>query len=97
MSLTLTTRDRTKLKALAHHLKPLVRVGQAGLSDAFMAEVDRALAHHELIKVRLDGDDRQARESAADEICSRTQSASVQRVGKILVLWRPKPEDEQPA
>ena len=97
MSLILTSRDRTQLKARAHHLKPIVRVGQAGLSDAFVAEVDRALAHHELVKVRIDGDDRQARESAADEICARTQSASVQRVGKILVLWRPKPEEGTPA
>ncbi len=97
MSLTLTSRDRTQLKARAHHLKPIVRVGQAGLSDAFVAEVDRALAHHELIKVRIDGDDRQARELAADEVCARTQSASVQRVGKILVLWRPKPEEEKKA
>jgi len=97
MSLILTSRDRTQLKARAHHLKPIVRVGQAGLSDAFVAEVDRALAHHELIKVRIDGDDRLERESAADEVCARTQSTSVQRVGKILVLWRPKPADEKQA
>jgi RNA-binding protein len=96
MSLTLTARARTQLKARAHHLKPIVRVGHAGLSEAFVAEVDRALADHELIKVRIDGDDRQAREAAADEICARTESASVQRVGKILVLWRPKPADEKP-
>jgi RNA-binding protein len=93
MSLTLTARDRVQLKARAHHLKPIVRVGQAGLSDAFIAEVERALADHELIKVRLDSDDRQARDAAADEICARTSSASVQRVGKVLVIWRPKPDE----
>ncbi len=93
MSLTLSSRQRTQLKARAHHLKPIVRVGQAGLSDAFVAEVDRALADHELIKVRIDTDDREARDAAADEISTRTASAQVQRVGKILVLWRPKPDE----
>lgn len=94
MSLTLTSRQRTQLKARAHHLKPVVRVGQAGLSDAFIAEVDRTLADHELIKVRIDIDDREARDAAAGEIIARTASAQVQRVGKVLVLWRPKPEEE---
>jgi RNA-binding protein len=94
MSLTLTSRERSGLKARAHHLKPIVRVGQAGLSDAFIAEVDRALADHELIKVQVGLDDREERNAAAKEICARTSSAEVQRVGKVLVLWRPKPEEE---
>lgn len=93
MSLTLTPRERTQLKARAHHLKPIVRVGQAGLSEAFIAELERALTDHELIKVRIDGDDRQVRDAAANEICARTGSALVQRVGKVLVLWRPKPDE----
>lgn len=93
-SAMLNSRQRSELKARAHHLKPVVRVGQAGLSDAFVAEVDRALADHELIKVRIDTDDREARNAAADELATRTASEQVQRVGKILVLWRPKPEEE---
>jgi len=93
MSLTLTSRARAQLKARAHHLKPVVRLGHAGVSDALVADVDRALADHELIKVQIDRTDREARHAAADEICARTDSASVQRVGKILVLWRPKPEE----
>jgi RNA-binding protein len=97
MTPTLTPRERTQLKARAHHLKPIVRVGQAGLSEAFIAELERALTDHELIKVRIDSDDRQAREAAADEICVRTGSALVQRVGKVLVLWRPKPDEEDQA
>lgn len=97
MSLTLTTRERTQLKARAHHLKAVVRVGQAGVTDAFIAEVDRALKAHELIKVQIDRDDRDEREAAADEITTRTNAASVQRLGKILVLWRPKPPEEDEA
>lgn len=97
MSLTLTPRERSRLKARAHHLKPVVRLGHAGLTDAFVAEVDRALADHALIKVQLEGDDRAARQALADDICARTESASVQRVGKVLVLWRPKPDDQDDA
>jgi len=93
MSLPLTSRERARLKAKAHHLKPIVRVGLAGLSDAFVAEVDRALGDHELVKVQIDRNDRAARQAAADELCARTASASVQRVGKILILWRPRPEE----
>lgn len=95
MPVVLTSRERTRLKALAHHLEPIVRVGRAGLSDAFIAEIDRALTDHELIKVRLDSDDREERLALADEIRARTEAAPVQRVGKVLVLWRPKPDDEE--
>jgi RNA-binding protein len=91
---TLTSRERTQLKARAHHLKPVVRVGQAGVSDAFIAEVDRALADHELIKVRLDSDDRAERDATVAEISGRTDSVPVQQVGKVLVLWRPKPDED---
>jgi RNA-binding protein len=93
MSITLSSRERTQLKARAHHLKPIVQMGHAGLTDAFIVEVDRALAHHELIKVRIGGADREARDAAAGEVCARTGAAPVQRLGNIVVLWRPKPEE----
>jgi putative YhbY family RNA-binding protein len=93
MAPALTSRERSELKSRAHHLAPIVRVGVAGLTAAFVKEVDRALADHELIKVRIDIDDREARDQAADEICARTESARVQRVGKTLVLWRPRADD----
>lgn len=92
MTLVLTSRERSKLKSKAHHLSPIVRVGVAGLTAAFVKEVDRALSDHELIKVRIDIEDRKARDAAADDICARTDSARVQTVGKTLVLWRPRPE-----
>jgi RNA-binding protein len=93
MPLSLTARERTKLKAQAHALEPLVQLGNAGLSDAVVAEVDRALTAHELIKVRIGGDDREARVALGDALSERTDAAIVQRVGKIVVLWRPEPED----
>lgn len=87
---TLTARQRADLKARAHPLEPVVRVGQAGLTDAVMVEVDRALSSHELIKVKLGQDDREARAAIGDEMCARAGAALVQRVGKVIVLWRPR-------
>jgi RNA-binding protein len=82
------------LKGRAHPLEPIVHVGHAGLSDAVVAEVDRALTAHELIKVRIGGADRGVREEMGDAICARTDATVVQRVGKVVVLWRPRPSIE---
>lgn len=95
MTLLLTPRERADLKARAHALEPVVQVGQAGLSDALVAEVDRALLAHELIKVKLGGADRETRASLTQDLCARTGAAEVQQVGKIVVLWRPRPSPEQ--
>jgi RNA-binding protein len=92
---TLTNRERSHLKARAHSLEPVVHVGHAGLTDKVVAEIDRALLAHELIKVRVDAADRFARAEVADAICERTGAAEVLRVGKILGLWRPRPDEEQ--
>jgi putative YhbY family RNA-binding protein len=92
MPLFLTPRERATLKARAHALEPVVYVGTAGLSDTVAAEVDRALTAHELIKVKIAGADREAREALCDAIGARADAAAVQRVGKVLVLWRPRPD-----
>ena len=91
MPIPLTPRERAHLKARAHALEPRVTVGQAGLTDAVVAEIDRALTAHELIKVKILAV-RDAREQIADEISTRTDAAQVQSVGKVVILWRPKPE-----
>lgn len=92
MTLLLTPRERADLKARAHALEPVVQVGQAGLSDSLVAEVDRALLAHELIKVKLGGADREVRASLTQELCARTGAAEVQQVGRVVILWRPRPE-----
>ncbi len=94
MSLTLTPRQRAQLKARAHSLEPVVQIGQAGLTDTVVTEVERALTAHELIKVRVSAGDRVVRAEVADDLCARTGAARVQSVGKVLVLWRPRPDDE---
>ena len=90
----LTPRQRAALKARAHALEPYVTVGQAGVSDAVVAETDRALTAHELIKVRLAGADREARQALTEDLCRRTDAAAVQSVGRILVLYRPRPDED---
>ena len=92
MPLNLTTRERAHLKARAHALEPVVHTGSSGVTDSLVAEVDRALTAHELIKVKIDHDDRIARVDMGGEICARTGASAVHRVGKVLILWRPRTE-----
>lgn len=83
---------RRDLRAKAHHLEPVVTVGQHGLTPQVLHEIDLALIAHELVKVKVLGDDRDVRESMLAEVTKALDCAPVQHVGKILVLWRPNPE-----
>jgi putative YhbY family RNA-binding protein len=94
MPISLTARERAHLKARAHALEPRVQIGHGGLTAAVTQEIERALTAHELIKVKILDGDRDAREAIGDAICAQTGAAPVQRVGKVVVLWRPKPEKE---
>lgn len=93
MPVTLTARERASLKARAHALEPVVHVGHGGVTDAVVAELERALTAHELIKVRAGGADREEREAILAQITARTDAAVVQTLGKVMVLWRPRPLD----
>jgi RNA-binding protein len=79
---------RKVLKARAHRLEPVVHIGNKGLTDEVIAEIDRALRAHELIKVRAGAMDRDARDAALGSICRRTGAEAVQQVGKVFVLYR---------
>jgi RNA-binding protein len=89
----LTSLERKALKAKAHKLEPVVQIGAKGLTEEVIAEIERALKAHELIKVRAGSLDRDAREDAFGSICERTGAESVQQVGKVCVLFRKKPDD----
>ena len=89
---TLTTRERATLKARAHGLEPVVRIGHAGLTDASADAIGRALDAHELIKVKIGEGDRDARAEVTEAIRAKTGAAVVQQVGRVLVLWRPRPD-----
>ena len=92
MANPLTNRERAHLKARAHALEPKVHVGGAGVTDPVVAEADRALTAHELIKVKIGSDDRAGRVAMGDEIAARTGATVVHRVGKVVILWRPRAE-----
>ncbi len=91
---TLTPAGRRALRARAHALSPVVMVGGEGLSPNVLAEIERGLNSHELIKIRVLGDDRERRKGLLDEICARTGASAVQHIGKILVIHRKNPELE---
>jgi len=84
-------RQRRHLRGLAHGLKPVIRAGQAGLTDALVRETERALADHELIKVKAADGDRPARDALFAALAERTTSALIQRIGNVAVLYRPHP------
>ncbi|MFZ6655973.1 YhbY family RNA-binding protein [Undibacterium sp. TJN19] len=90
--LKLTPAERSELRSEAHALKPIVLIGEAGLSPAVIKEIDSGLNTHGLIKVRVFGDDREARIAMYDTICAELNAAPVQHIGKLLVIYRPKLE-----
>ena len=92
--LTITAEERRALRARAHALNPVVSISQNGLSDAVLKEISNSLDSHELIKIRVYGDDRAAREGYMTSICEQLGAAPVQQIGKLLVIWRPAPEDD---
>jgi RNA-binding protein len=91
--MTLTSRERAHLKARAHALSPVVQIGQAGATREIVSDVERSLTAHELIKVRVGGDDREARVALGNALADATGAAVVHRVGKVLILWRPRPPE----
>jgi RNA-binding protein len=85
----LTGKQRHKLRALGHHLHPLVQVGQEGLTDGVVAALDEALKRHELVKVQI-ADEREARRAVARELAARTDSALAQELGRTALFFRKK-------
>jgi RNA-binding protein len=90
--LKLTPVERSALRAEAHGLKPVVIIGEAGLTESVMKEISASLDSHGLIKVRVFGDDREARVAIYETISAELDAAPVQHIGKLLVLYRPKKE-----
>jgi RNA-binding protein len=88
----ITEKQRRHLRGLAHPLKPVVLIGNAGVSAGVVAETSHALTDHELIKVRLPGLPREERDAALADLAARTESALVGRIGHVAILYRPNPE-----
>jgi RNA-binding protein len=87
----ITSTQRRALRAKAHHLHPVVIVGHHGVTPAVLKEIDVNLLAHELIKIRVFNEDRAQRQTMLESICTALDAASVQHIGRLLVLWRPTP------
>ena len=92
----LSAKRRSELRAEAHKLSPVVIIGDKGLTDEVLAEVERSLAAHELIKVRAATDDRDARNAWLEAICGKLAAHPVQQIGKVFVVYREQPKEEKP-
>ena len=83
--------SKTQIKhllKLAHHLKPVISIGQNGITDNVLNEVEIALNHHELVKIKIAGEDREARQAMIQQLCEQTSAEKIQAIGKTLTLFR---------
>ncbi|HEX7386867.1 MAG TPA: YhbY family RNA-binding protein [Castellaniella sp.] len=95
-NIELTSQQRRELRAAAHPLHPVVLIGDRGLTASVLEEIDRSLTAHELVKVRVAGAERDAREAMLATICEALSCAAVHHLGKTLIIYRARP-DTQPA
>lgn len=93
--MTLTNKQQQYLRGLAHSLKPVVTVGNAGLTDAVINETDAVLETHELIKARINAETKSDREAMAKEMIKQTEAVLVQIIGHIAIIYRPKKKNPQ--
>lgn len=93
--LTLNTSQRRSLLARAHHIDPVVIIGKDGLTAGVMNELDRGLSCHELIKIKILHGDRKARTLLLEEICQQLNALSLDHIGRILIVYRPGPEEKE--
>jgi RNA-binding protein len=86
-------KDKIKeLKPLVHRLKPIIQIGGKGLTEAVQAEINQALEHHELIKIRIAGEDRANRKHLIEAICQNQQAILIQKIGHVFAIYRKKKE-----
>jgi RNA-binding protein len=90
--MTLTNKQKQFLKGLAHSLKPVVQLGQNGLTEGVLAEIDNAINHHELIKVRVTSEDRENKALIIEAIIRETKSIKIQAIGHVLTLYKQNEE-----
>jgi RNA-binding protein len=95
MPINLTSAQTRFLRGQAHGLKAILQVGGKGISDTLVEEVVNALEHHELIKVKIAAEDRDARDALVEELVRRSEAALVQRIGHVAVLYRPSLDHRQ--
>jgi len=95
MPVALTAAQTRFLRGQAHDLKALLQISNKGVTPAFLAELDAVLEQHELVKVKVAGEDREARDAMIGELAEKADAALVQRIGHTAVLYRPSKERRQ--
>jgi RNA-binding protein len=90
--MTLSNKQKQFLKGLAHSLKPVVQLGNNGLTEGVLAEIEGAINHHELIKVKVPTDDKAEKALIMDAIVRETGAVKLQTIGHVLVLFKPSDE-----
>jgi len=90
----LDAKRKKQLKQAAHHLKPVVRIGQKGVTESLVGETDICLERHELIKVHIAAGDRGARTAMAEKLTEATRAQLVHQIGKVFVLYRPRKDTQ---
>ncbi len=90
--MALYPQQKRRLRQQAHALKPVILIGSQGLTDAVQAEIDRGLLAHELLKIRISGHDRDAKQAMITAICEQQQAELVQTIGHIVTIYRKNPE-----
>jgi len=94
--MTISDKQRRWLKAQSHHRKPVVTVGQAGITEAVLAELEGALAHHELLKVKVAAGERGLRDALIERMVGALEAELVNRIGNVAVLYRANPKKRSP-
>ncbi len=90
----LSESQKKYLRGRGHDLKPLIMVGDAGLTESLLAEFEATLAHHELIKVKVRTGDRSARDQMIETLCTKHSASLLQRIGNVALLYRANPDKE---
>ncbi|HKM36852.1 MAG TPA: ribosome assembly RNA-binding protein YhbY [Thiopseudomonas sp.] len=90
--MSLTQEQKKQFKSIGHHLKPIVTIADNGLTESVLAELDRALNDHELIKIQLRLAERDDRKAIVDELCQKSSSLLVQSIGKVALIYRKNPQ-----
>ena len=93
--MTLTGKQKRSLRALAHHIKPVVQIGDAGVTPALMDKIDTELEFHEIIKVKLNQNNDIKAKDVADDLASGSHSTVFLIIGRTVGLYRPFPEDPE--
>lgn len=92
---TISNQERKRLRQIGHALNPVVMLGSQGLTEGVLEEAKRALNDHELIKVKVTGEDREVRAALIDELANATESQIVQRIGKTVLIYKKAEKQNQ--